>query len=289
MQIQRQSGEPLYPKLLWNRPISRHGAGRLLIVGGHRNEFSDVQAIYQLSVAAGIGQVNVIMPDSLQRLLAGAPGAIFVPSSPSGSLGKASLAEILHQAANFDALLIGPNLSNNSETAILFESIVGKHQGKLIVSQDALKAAQHRIDLLTNNPNCLIVADMPEVFKLAGSAGIPLAIRDSGVVSKLEILETVAKSGQANYLLLGRDMIVATSGKQSLTSAVSSMDFFASASIATASVWFTQNPKDVFAGLTTAAYILAQARQLLTQPNEEPLTVAEIEKAIEAVLTRDNF
>src|SRR5207253_2372681 len=90
MDYLKQGSEPLFPKVLWNRPVSRSGAGRLLVVGGHKDEFSSVQAIYQLSLAAGVGQCTVVLPDSLKTLLAGTPDSLFVPASTSGSLGKAA-------------------------------------------------------------------------------------------------------------------------------------------------------------------------------------------------------
>ena len=45
----------------------RQRAGRLLLIGGHKGEFSLLQAIYQTTEAAGIGECVAVMPDSLRR------------------------------------------------------------------------------------------------------------------------------------------------------------------------------------------------------------------------------
>ncbi|MDF2461721.1 MAG: hypothetical protein K0S68_1124, partial [Candidatus Saccharibacteria bacterium] len=84
-QFIRQEDEPLHPTILYNRPVTRHAAGRLLVVGGHSGEFSVLTAIHQLSTAAGIGECNTVLPDNLAKLLSGAPGTFFVPSTESGS------------------------------------------------------------------------------------------------------------------------------------------------------------------------------------------------------------
>jgi NAD(P)H-hydrate repair Nnr-like enzyme with NAD(P)H-hydrate dehydratase domain len=287
--FQRQTDQPLYPKILWNRPVSRRSSGRLLMVGGHKSSFSDIQAIYQLALAAGIGECHVIVPDGLSRLLAGAPSTSFVPASPSGSLGKGALGEILARAADYDALLLGPNLSNNSESAILAESILDRYQGPVILCHEALPLAKHRPELITRRHNGLIIATMPEVFTLAANLNVPIKIKDSGVVSKVEIMHQVASASQNNYLLLGKDLLVAAESQLSVTSAVSAMDFFLNASIAVSAVWFTQNSSNRFAALTTAAYILAQARKRLLKATDEALTLQEIKKAIEATLAHDDF
>src|SRR4051812_44492732 len=110
----RQDGDPLYPKILYNRPVTRHGAGRLLVVGGHSGEFSLPTAVYQLALAAGVGDCQVVLPDSLLKFIGGLPGTNFVPSSPSGSLGSEALGRIVELSEEADAVAIGASLSNNS-------------------------------------------------------------------------------------------------------------------------------------------------------------------------------
>jgi NAD(P)H-hydrate repair Nnr-like enzyme with NAD(P)H-hydrate dehydratase domain len=289
MEFAKQTTEPLFPKLLWNRPVSKSGAGRLLVIGGHRDEFNDIQAVYQLALAGGIGAVHVVMPDSLRKLLGDVPDMSFVPASPSGSLSKSSLGEILHLAQDYDAIALGANLSNNSESAILAESILNKYSGPLIAFDECLRALKHQIAALTDRPHTLIVASMTEIFGIANNMHLPLNIKDGGAINKLEIMEEVAEQGSADYLLIGRDMVVSSEQKLSLTTAVSSMNFFANASMAIASVFWTQNPSKPFEALTTAAYVLQQVRAKLTTTSDEALTTTEIQKAIAEVMRNDSW
>ena len=64
-QFDRQDGAPLYPKILYNRPVTRSGAGRLLAIGGHTGEFSLPTALYGFAMAGGAGECVVALPDRL--------------------------------------------------------------------------------------------------------------------------------------------------------------------------------------------------------------------------------
>jgi hypothetical protein len=66
-QFIRQEDEPLYPTILYNRPVTRNAAGRMLVVGGHSGEFSVPTAVHQLATAAGIGECRVVLPDNLAK------------------------------------------------------------------------------------------------------------------------------------------------------------------------------------------------------------------------------
>ncbi len=277
----KQTDQPLFPKILWNRPVSRRGAGRLLLIGGHKGEFSQLQSIYQLTLAAGAGECRVVMPDSLRKLLAEAPDSSFVPSSPSGSLGRGALGEILDIAKDFDAVAIGANLSNNSETSILVESLLSQLKQPVVLFADGLAAIHHQPKLATTSPNALIVANMQELLKLAGRFGTETSTKpEDGVLNKIKLVSSLSNASNVSYILIDRSMVVAAQAQASLTVAVSSMNFFASAIVAVAAVLFTQNPSKPFEALTTAAYILQQARAKLTTNSTEALLIKEIEAAI---------
>lgn len=289
MEFAKQSSEPLFPKVLWNRPINRSGGGRLLLVGGHRDEFNDIGAIYQLAEASGIGSCHVVVPDSLRKLLGEVPEMSFVPSSQSGSLGKASTDHILQMAQDFDVLMLGANLSNNSETAVMLDVVVSNYEGRLVIFGEALNAFKHQMSLIIKRPDTLIIGSMVEVFAIANALRLPLRIKDGGAMNKLEIMEQLAAEGAAEYVLTGKDMIVAAENKLSLTSAVSSMEFFTTASLAVLAAFWTQNPSKRYEALTCGAYVLQQARAVLHDKSDDVLTIQEIEKAITKTLAHDDW
>jgi NAD(P)H-hydrate repair Nnr-like enzyme with NAD(P)H-hydrate dehydratase domain len=256
---------PLYPKVLWNRPISRGAAGMLAIIGGHAQEFGDAQAAYQFAVAAGAGKVQVILPDSLRKLL---HDTWFVPSSPSGSIGRGALGEIDYQLQSADGILIGPNLSQNSETAIVAETIIGTAAVPVTVAADAIDTLAFHARVMTENEKAVLVIDMPQVFRLAGELGIPLYVRpERELLGRIEIIQQLAAEAKAAIIFYGRELIVAHSGKLSVTATPhrAPRDLIA----AIAATFWMQRQSDPFERLTTAAFVAASAMKTEGQSVQE--------------------
>jgi NAD(P)H-hydrate repair Nnr-like enzyme with NAD(P)H-hydrate dehydratase domain len=276
---EHQTEELLYPKIIWNRPVARHGAGRLLVIGGYLGDFSLPTAIYGLAQAAGIGECSVALPDSLLKFLAGTPATTFVASSQSGSLGREALGRLLELGEEADAIAIGAGLSNNSETAVLVERLLQEQGRPVIAFADALVALQFNLRLLTDRPQALIIATMPELFKLAGQLKLPIHIRpQGGLINKLEIVRDVKAAIKADLVVYGAETIVAQGDRLSVTPANPVLSRLPAAYYAVLSVFWLQNAKQSYEGLTTAAWILHQAGLGLRQ--QEVPTVGRIGKAI---------
>jgi NAD(P)H-hydrate repair Nnr-like enzyme with NAD(P)H-hydrate dehydratase domain len=259
-QFIRQSGEPLFPKVLYNRPITRMGGGRLLIVGGHTGEFSLPTAIHQFAMAAGIGEATAVLPDNLAKLLGGAPGVAFAASSTSGSLGREALGRILELSEEADAVVIGASLSNNSNTAMLTERLVQEIERPLIIIDEALAALRQNITAVTDNPKALVILTMAEVFKLCGALGIPINIRPhAGLINKLEIIQDLAAASACAYAVYGSEIIVAAGAELIVTPINYRLSLTPALFYGTLSTFWLQNSQNPTAGLTTGAYLIAEA------------------------------
>ena len=276
---QLQEDEALYPKVIWNRPVARHGAGRLLVVGGYLGDFSLPTAVYGLALAAGVGDCSVALPDSLLKYLAGTPATTFVPSSHSGSLGREALGHILDLGEEADAVAIGAGLSNNSETATLIERLLQELDRPIIAFADALVALQYNVKLLTDRTNALIILTMPELFKLAGHLSVPIHIRrEGGLVNKIEIVQAVKAEVVADLVIYGVETIVAQGTNVSVTPTNPVLSRLPAAYYGVVSVFWLQNRAQPYEGLTTAAWILRQAGADLTQ--QEVPTASSIAKNV---------
>lgn len=256
----RQTDEPLFPTVLYNRPITRSGGGRILIVGGHTGEFSLPTAIHQFAIAAGIGEATAIMPDKLAKFLGGAPGTAFAASTPSGSLDQAALGRILELSEEADAVAIGASLSNNSVTAILTERLIAQVQRPVIVFDEGLVALRHNTRSITNNPRALLIVTMAEVFKLCGSLSIGINIRaNGGLINKLEIIRDLAAAGQAAYVVYGSEIIISAGADTIVTPVNYRLALTPALFYGTLSTFWIQNRTNPTAGLATAAYLIARA------------------------------
>ncbi len=284
----RQDGPPLYPNILYNRPVTRHGAGRLLVIGGHSGEFSLPINLYRLAMAAGIGECQVALPDSLVRLVGGAPGATFVPASPSGSLGREALGQILHLSEEADAVAIGASLSNNSHTSILVEKLIQEMERPVVVFDEVLISMKHNLKLITDKPNCLAILTMPEVFKLCGALGLAINIRPGGgLVNKLEIVRDLVAASKCQYVVYGSEIIVAAGDEMVVTPVNYRLSLVPAAFYAILGTMWLQNPTRHREGLVTGAYVLREIGQ--TVGSEERPSVSQIAKTTTKVLEQEAF
>lgn len=285
--FERQSSEALYPKVLWNRPVSRAGAGRLLLPGGHTGQFNLVTGTYQVATACGIGECVAALPDCLVKLMGGAPDTTFVNSSPSGSLGREALGRLIELSSNADAILIGANLSNNSLTTILVERLIIEAKRPVIAFADALISLQHDLPSLAARPNNLLIITMPEVFKLAGALGVAITIRrDGGLVNKLEIVRDVAAASKCDYVVYGSEIIVCVDGRLGVSTVNYRLSQLPAVYYGALSVFWIQTPQQRFEALMTGSFVLGQvSNTLLNDPNHRP-TLTDATVALRKILNQ---
>src|SRR5690606_2767000 len=136
----KQSGQPVFPDLLWSRPESRQARGKLLIIGGNSFGFSAVGQAYKEAEAAGAGAVRVLMPEAIRKVVGTIlEHAEYGASTPSGSFSQAALGQWLDNAAWADGVLIAGDLGRNSETAILMEKFLAKSDAAVTLTKDAIE------------------------------------------------------------------------------------------------------------------------------------------------------
>ncbi len=259
----------------------KNRGGRLLVLGGQKNQFNELQAIYQIAEAAGIGEIQAVMPDTLRRIVGETGFARFVPASNSGSLGKTALGQILHLAGDSDAIIIGANLTNNAETAMLVESLIRELDSRIIFTEEAFELLKFHPELITGNPKALVITTMGGLFALANNHHMPIATNpSSGVIGKMEILEQLASISKSQYLVFDGKVMVAAESEMSLTPLSASLGSLPAAAVGLAATFWVQHSSKPFTALTTAAYVLGKAL------NEETSTYTEIGEQIATVLRK---
>jgi NAD(P)H-hydrate repair Nnr-like enzyme with NAD(P)H-hydrate dehydratase domain len=263
-QFERQLDEPLFPNVLYARPVTRVSSGRLLLLGGHSGSFSDPTAFHELALAAGIGECRVLLPDVLAKILSGAPGTYFAASSPSGSLGREAADRAIELSEEADVVAIGADLSNNSDTGMLIERLLTQLDRPIAVFGDALHTVLQNPKTVTDNATALVILTMAEVFKLAGKLQIPINVRPgAGLINKLEIIQDLKSASRCGYVVYGTEIIVA----QDTHFIVTPIDFHLSTApqlfYATLATFWTQNPSRRREGLATGAYLIRAAQKHL--------------------------
>ncbi len=249
--LRQTKDKPLFPDMLWSRPENKRHAGKLAIIGGNLHGFAAPATAFTAAQSAGIGHAAVVLPNAIQKLVGGfLPEARFTPSTPSGSFGSQSLAELLDSANWADGVLLAGDLGKNSETTVLIEAFLDKYRGQLTITQDTLDLLTATPQTLLSRQNTTIVTSFNQLQKLAKQARFTTAFTsDMGLVRLVEALHELTQQYTANVVVAYENQIViAVDGRVSSTGLLAELPIIA----AHASVWWLQHPNQPFEASTTS-------------------------------------
>lgn len=182
--------KPLFPGILWSRPETKTGSGKLAVIGGNAHGFGAPGIAWNTANEAGAGNVKVLLPDSIKKTVRYVlPYADFAPSNPSGSFSKKALSEFLSIANWSDATILAGDFGRNSETAILLEEFVTKHTGLLSITQDAADYFKQTPRLIFDRENTLIVISLAQLQKMF--INYPLITPITYSMSELQLAEAL--------------------------------------------------------------------------------------------------
>ena len=252
----KQSAKPLFPDLHWSRPENKRQAGKLLVVGGNLHGFAAPATAYGAALKAGIGSARVLLPDKLQKTLGKLmPEAEFAPSTLSGSFSKKALAQLLDSAQWADGVLLAGDFGRNSETAILLDSFLDKHEGQVTLAQDGLDYFLDPNSPLIERVDTLGVINLGKLQKLAKHNRPATPVLHSMMLAELvEILHDWTTGKPGSLITRHADNFIAASGGQVSTTPALQESNWQIELAAYASVWWLQQPQKAFEALTTAIY-----------------------------------
>ena len=226
----QQLGKPLYDDVLWSKPERRDQAGRLTIVGGNSRGFWSVAAAYQVARRTGVGEIRVIMPDSLKAKLPAQvclqmDDLLLVPSNPSGGMALAA-EKCLDVAAGWSGqmLFIGDS-GANSETAQLLQKFIADEACldiTVTVARDAVDLVIYDAELVLNRPKCCLVVSLAQFQKLARAVFYPRMITFSqGIRQVAETLHKFTITYPATIVLFHDDNLIVAQGGRVVSQAFS--------------------------------------------------------------------
>ncbi len=163
----KQGSSPLFPDILWSRPESKMGAGKLAIIGGNLHGFSAPGNAYNVSLQAGAGAVRVLMPEALRKIVKNfLPEADYAPATPSGSFAKSALDEMLGLAQWAECCLVAGDVGRNSETAMVLEAFVKHYIGPLVLTHDAADYFRESPSTVVDRADTLLVISLAQLQKI---------------------------------------------------------------------------------------------------------------------------
>ncbi|HMT19047.1 MAG TPA: hypothetical protein PKD15_03365 [Candidatus Saccharibacteria bacterium] len=249
----KQGSDAAYPDIIWSRPESRATAGKLLIIGGNQHAFSAPAQAFNESLEAGIGVVNVLMPDVLRKTVGVfLPEAEFAPHTPSGSFARESLEPMLRLAQWSDAVLLAGDMGRNSETAMLLESFVQKYSGLLTITQDVADYFRELPLMVVDRPQTLLVLTVEQLQKyFIYTPTITPITYSMSTIQLIEALHDYTLAHTATIMVKHNDLIfVAHQGQVSTTRQEDKLWRIKYAS--RASVYWLQNQHKPFEAITAS-------------------------------------
>lgn len=245
---QKQTDKPLFENLLWSKPENKRAAGKLLIIGGQKDNFSHVAATYEAAVKAGAGTVRTLLPESLQKVAHFLPDIEFAHANKSGGFSSSALDTMLDLSAWADMVLLAGDFGKSSETTALLDNYLKKYSGPLAISSRVLES----IDADITGKGLLLISEFEPLQKLSKDVGSSEAFTSSmGAVRFSEVLHNFAEANKLQIVTeYSKNIWVAAENQTSSTEGEFSIDTIS----AYASVWLMQNPGQPFKALTTACY-----------------------------------
>ena len=164
---QKQSStKPLFPDIEWNKPEQKTRAGKLAIIGGSKLSFVAVATAYQEATQAGAGQIRVILPDALKPVIpATILDTVYAHSTQAGSIGKEGTSIVQSAVEWSDHTLCIGDAGRNSETAIVYETLL-RSSGPLIITRDAVDLLKQVTPQLLDRDKTTLVVSFAQLQKL---------------------------------------------------------------------------------------------------------------------------
>lgn len=254
---QKQTDKPLFPDLIWSRPENKRYAGKLLIIGGQKEEFAHVANAFSAADKAGAGHTRVLLPESLQKLAQIIPEVEFAPANKSGSFARQALAQWFDLSDWSDHILLAGNFGKNSETTTIIDGFLLRGNCPATLNLDSLSSTGINLAQLLKLPLTLVI-DRSLLQKIGIALSLTVPIKSTTPIDRLsEIIHQISQGNKANLVIQDDEQIwTAASGKVVSTRSKAIDNTQLSA---VCSVWLMQNPGKPLEALTTACFEFASS------------------------------
>lgn len=252
---QQRPGEPLFPDIEWSKPEQKAHAGRLGIIGGNKLGFTGVAEAYSVAYQTGAGNVKVLLPDCLKKAIPTSwTDVAMAACTTSGGLSKESLPDVMALASWSSMLLLIGDAGRNSETAIVYESLLRNTDKPITITRDAVDLVKNAPEMLVNRPNTLLVLSFAQLQKLFQAVYYPKVLTFSMQLMQLvEALHKFTITYPITLVVLHKDtVIVAHEGQVTTTPWDSPMLIWRGNTAAKAAVYWSWNVNQPLQSITAS-------------------------------------
>ncbi|MCL2038386.1 hypothetical protein FWG86_00560 [Candidatus Saccharibacteria bacterium] len=168
--------QPLFPDTLLP-PERRDLRGKILIIGGSSAGFAGVNYAYTKALALGAGEVKVLLPKYLEKLLPQSPDFVFAGDPKALGLSTAAQPDLQSLTNWADGILLIGDFGKNSQTQQLLSHFLSQNQKPLLATRDAIDLTLS--DLPLEDKNLCLFLTFPQLQKLLKTALYPKILTHS--------------------------------------------------------------------------------------------------------------
>jgi NAD(P)H-hydrate epimerase len=193
-------------------PESHKGTfGRALVIAGSVGMTGAAALASESALRAGAGLVYLALPRSLNDILEGKCTEVItrpLPETEARSLAAAARDEILTLAADCDAVILGPGISQVPETQALIRDVVTAMAAPLVLDADGLNALGGDLSILKGRTAPTIIT--PHPGEMSRLLGMPIADIQA---DRLAAARRCAEESGSVVVLKGARTVVCMAGR----------------------------------------------------------------------------
>ena len=280
---------PLYPKILWNRPVHQYkaNAGKIFIISGSKGMSGRALMVCEAVFRSGTGILLLGFPEGLKndfKDILPESMSLPLPQTNQMTLSSNSLNNIIENSSPCDAAIIGPGLSMNPETVQVIWEVIATINIPLVIAEEGLNSFckglevirdKESVDYIKNIvldklPNRVIIMNLSEVRKL-------LALLEIGKFNDKEIstniynhLSTLSRTLGFTIILASSPLVISSPDGVTIVNKIdlAPQNLSSSQISVLAGVigsFIGQNPKNIFQAIATAVFVFDSAMFLATK------------------------
>lgn len=283
-----QKDKPLYPEIIWKRPVHfyKSQAGKIFVLAGSARMTGAAILTSEAIFRSGTGILVLGFPEGLKSVYKKImPEAMTLPlpETPGYTLSQKAKEIILEQIETFDAAVIGPGLSLNSETIHLIWELLFEIEIPLVIDADALSAFSKGLEVMRSKESIDFMKDYLKKSKSRfiltphpGEAARILKAINHDKYAKInasyieghkeEIASFMADELNSIVVLKGHDTVIAEPQGRLVTNKVGGPELATAGSGDVLSgiigSFVGQNPNKIFESVVTAVYLHGEAGKL---------------------------
>ncbi len=253
--LKQTPSKPLFPDIEWSKPEQKNRAGKLMVIGGHAQGFIAVAESYSTALDMGVGEVRVLMPDSLKKNLpTNLAEASLLKSNPSGGFSKEAWSDFAAAADWADGILLPGDAGRNSETAILYEKLLDETNLPITVTRDAADLIKNNYSKVVERPNTLLVLSFAQLQKLFSAVYYPKVITFSMPLRAfVETLHKFTITYPVTLMVLhNENIVIASQGKISTTPWTNAMEIWRGRTATRAASYWLWTPDQILEATTSS-------------------------------------